>query len=471
MSVQFEWQLGSDDGQWETVVSTQPRPRRPWPWWAWALLTVLIAGVGTWVYLSIRDRYERAAQLVRFQIQSTIDLEARAFALGDEALFLEQQDEAATDWYETQKRRISPDCEAQGTQQVPGRYCTPLLPAKADRIDLQGDVAWVEVIEGDPPVYRVRFYRRTDLGWKHTAPHPAFWQRAEQERYGRVTVRTYRRDRPYVDALLERIAQAEAEVCETIDCPTTSRLEVAFSVDAPPLAQSYLDASEGAQGNDRLVLSTPWLSGIPVDGSADDTEAIYWVTYALSSRAMRATLGGQLNSLQEAVIADYARWYATGDTSQAPILGRIVDKQGPASLQEVLRSLREARSLDAFVSFWLDVSSERQIGPFFETLLGIERDALQQGNQDVFLLLQDDRQMWWVEQQRARFRSFQELEPSPRLPDVYVLEVERDRDLARVTLAPSSVSAGHLGPVQHFRLRSGEWRHSSPLLGERTVDH
>ena len=95
MSSQFEWQAGDDD-RWETIARVTKEDRRGWrhrvPRWLWVgLLAILVTGA-TGGYAAARRRYEVASKQIAFQIQSVIDLEARAFEAGDEELFLAQQD-------------------------------------------------------------------------------------------------------------------------------------------------------------------------------------------------------------------------------------------------------------------------------------------------------------------------------------------------------------------------------------------
>lgn len=467
MSVQFDWQVGSDEGRWETLASRRGGPRLNWRWWAWVVFVLVISGAAVGGYLLLRRRYAEAARMAEFQIQSVIDVEARAFARGDEERYLEQQDITAPEWFRRQRLRIQPNCPSLLDQDQARRaYCAAALPAEVVSLDLQGDIAWVEVLEGDPRVRRMRFYRRTATGWKHTAPQPEFWRDERETYYGRATARYHTRDRPTIDPLLDRISRAQHDVCEAIYCPNLIELEVIFAIDAPPYAEPQLMSDPWPQGEDTLFLSSPWLAGIPGDETPEFTEEVYWVTYALASRAIKATTGQPLNLLQEAVIVEYAHWYATDDTELAPILGRIVAHNGTDALQEAFRTLRTADSLDAFVSFWLAISSIEEPETYFETLLRVERDALAVGRQDTFVLLQDNRQPWWVEEQQERFVRFQR-ESAARLPEVQVQAVEVDGDLATVTLETTSVSLPYLPTVLYYRLRGQEWLHTSAVLAGR----
>jgi len=203
MGFEFDWHVSDEQGQEETVAHIGRRKRRGPPRWIWIIAAIVLLAVGSGAYLLLRQRYERAQQVLTFQIQSIVDLEARAYAQGDAELFLEQQDRSVPDWYQRQVARVNRGCLRSPSTRYRGSVrrdrCEPVLPATVQDVQLRGSVAWVEVTEGDPAVRRVRFYRQTDLGWKQTAPQASFWGTAIEVRYGEDLVfRYHRRDRPYV---------------------------------------------------------------------------------------------------------------------------------------------------------------------------------------------------------------------------------------------------------------------------------
>ena len=145
-------------------------------------------------------------------------------------------------------------------------------------------MAWVEVLQPQSSLRQVRFYRQTRQGWLHTAPHARFWQDPVELAFGRVLVRADRRDLPAIEPQVAHIVDVVDDVCATLDCPADVGLEVHFAQhDVPP----------GLSGT-VLTLSSPWLTGISVDGSWDEGYArslTYWVVYGLVSQIVRSDYG------------------------------------------------------------------------------------------------------------------------------------------------------------------------------------
>jgi hypothetical protein len=221
------------------------------------LLVIPATAAGT--YVTIRQRYETASQQITFQIQSVIDLEARAFAKGDEELFLAQQDETSVPWYEGSTWRLWPRLGRSSGWRRSYLPSMAVLPATVEDVDLRGDVAWVQVIEDNPAVRRVRFYRQADLGWLHTAPDPDFWQAPVEHHHGKQLAFYYhQRDQAYIDPLVDQIGTAFYRVCAYAGCKTDERFEILI----------YPKYPEGDRSFD-LALPSPWLSGIPVERDAE----------------------------------------------------------------------------------------------------------------------------------------------------------------------------------------------------------
>ena len=463
MGFQCEWQVGGDDGRWETVAQVQKKRRLRLPWWAWLALAALIVALAGGGYLYLRRRYREVDRRVRFQIQGVIDQEARAFAEKNLTLFLAQQDEESPEWYEWQRGRFRACTDNTGDTSL----CRPVLSAKLQDVDLVGDIAWVEVLEGEPPVRRVRFYRRTGHGWKHTAPRARFWKTAVELRTGTLSMYYHDRDQPHVGPLLDLVENTYNDVCATVYCPAVSRLKVEFSVGLPIYATPHLERDAAPQGDDKIVLASPWLYGIPQDGAWDEAylgELRYWVAYAAATRAMQASLNRQLNPLQEAVLSEYAFWYAHRDPAQAPLLGLALEQQGQDALPDVLRELKKMHNVSAFLQRWLG-TSPADPEMYFGTLLLVERRAIRAGRKKTFLLLQDAAESW-QKRQEAAFERVQGHDIGPA--SVRRVEILHRRAFAHVT---GNVLQGEEGvvnsPFISFRRNDGDWLHSAPIKGSQ----
>lgn len=472
MKVQFEWQVGSQDDEIETLARIGYRTRRKWPWWIWTIIALVVISSASVGYLVLRRRYEEAQTRIQFQIQGVVDLEARAYAQRDKNLFLAQQDTESQAWYEAQSTRLSTDCfrssptisDADPVLNIPSaEECRPVLPARVDNVDLRGDVAWVEVIEGDPAVRRVRFYRNTDLGWKHTAPRASFWNIAVQVNYGDDLIfRYHRRDEPYVTPLVEHMAKQVNTICRTITCPITGTLEINFAIEdvlrAPRLEEDRT-----------LLLPSPWLSGLPPNGEWGEeqfADLTYVLTYELTALYVRELTGQDLNPLQRAVIDEYAVWQSGAAPEDTPLIRRLVERNGATSLPLILTSLEQVQSLNLVFSQWLRLSVADAPVAYFETLLNVEREALLAGRRDTFLLLQDDSRSSWVSQQVRLFQVAQE--DGLDLPPVQVDEVGIDGDLARVTLEDAPTTPYGPEGIVFFQRQDGDWKHTSSARAEST---
>jgi len=425
MGVQFEWQAGDGEGQWETIAPGSAGPRRrlpPLARRACAVLLAVVVATATGGYLILRLRYERLCREAEFQIQSVIDVEARAYARGDRELYLAQQDRSSPGWYMQQASRLEDARD-------------PVLRGAIEDLELHGDVARVVVLEGQPLLRRMRFYRLARLGWVHTTPQLELLGEPVQERYNALTVHYYQRDRPYIDPLLEHIARVDAEVPTHLRWASWSRtLHVYF---APEARSPFLAGTD-------LTVSSPWLSGIPADGQWGEAyldDLTYHVAYALAASFVRSPGDVGLSQLQRAILDEYAAWYIHQDAAYAPILGRIIGRHGTGELPEVFFTLKEARISTLFLIRWLSLHPNVDEVAFFETLLNVEREAVLAGRRDTFLLFQEQD---WVERQ-ARFYDLireratiqaQGLEPWQIPIHVRSVEIDSGRALVALTEAP-----------------------------------
>jgi hypothetical protein len=392
-------------------------------------------------------RYQRLCNEAEVQIQSLVELEARAVVRGDEGTFLALQDREAPEWWQAQQLQWA-QSDPSGWAQPPTRSeWAPRAPV-VQELELRGDVARVEVLDseyprlGVRPQLRAHFYRRTPSGWVRTAPRPEFWGAPLQIDYGDLTVHTHQRDRDYVDDLLPHLDRALDEISADLRFTMPSgRIVLVFSPEYP--APEIMRAAAG-RARPEIVLPSPWLSGVPADGrweQANLAPIIYALANGIASRELQSGSRSGLRPLQRALADEYAAWFSQGqDDAQAPILGRIVERQGERSLPMVFLSLKGTRLPSLFLVRWLAIHPLADPGAFFDLLMSIERDALLAGRMDTFLLLQAPGDKTVQTEEYARLR--RQMTDRLSLP-IRIVRVELTGDQARVTLrAPTPLPRG-----------------------------
>jgi hypothetical protein len=452
MDVRFDWQAADERGRWASIARVERRRMPSRVSWracgaivAALLLASAVAGLLVW------RRYAAAQGRIAFQIQSIIDLEARALAEGDLALWLAQQDPMAPGWIEEQARRA----EA-GT--------LPTAPPRVARIEVRGDVAWVEVESGHSSRRRVRFYRRTGRGWTHTGPRLAFWRDPVEWDDGSVTVHCHERDRDQVEPLAQAVARAYDRACEQLDCPAPRRVQVRFGPEP-----ALVDAPRAVPGG--VWLASPWLSGVAAERGPDPTglaRASYWGRWAAAAQCVGLA---PLDPLQRALVAEYAAWAGGEPAWGVPLLGRALEQHGPAALPLVYRSLQAGPALDVFLAEWLDLSAGEDPVAYLVALVQIEQESLYAGRRDTFLLLQDQA-AWWREQQQTAFDRQQQVEPRRR-PETTIERVVLGDYGARVTWQEHPGTSGREPRKQFstYRRQEGGWVHAwrafplGPVIG------
>jgi hypothetical protein len=475
VNLEFDWHVGDEQDQQEAVAHITRRRRRLAPRWVWIVAVVIVVSLAAGAYVLLWHRYQEAQGRIAFQIQGVVDLEALAYARGDAELFLEQQDRSAQEWYQSQATRVSENCLDAATTQhraEAGRErsadlyrCEPVLAATVQGVDLRRGFAWVEVLEGQPPVQRVRFYRQTDLGWKRTAPQIGFWGTAVEVRYGEdLLFRYHRRDRPYVQPTVDRIVEAFDETCDTFSCPSEGPIEVNFAVDVPRLKPPELQ-------NGSILVPSPWVAGIPVDGAEAPyvVDYAYLVAYELASVHLRASAGRPLTPFAVAMAGEYAAWQSGPDAGRAPIIDRLVEERGVDALPAIFASLQDVGSLNLLLVEWLGLSANTGPSAYFEALVNLEQQALAVGRKETFLLLQDETVPGWLATQEAFYDVAQARGLSVEPAKVQAVDVSGE--LARVTLEhPTALAGAHPfappGQIVFFRRQAGDWKHTSPRLAQ-----
>lgn len=460
MPVDFEWEVGEEDGEWSTLAT--PPVRRRWrpPRWVWCVLLALLLAGGGSTYAVVHRRYEQARQRLIFEIQSIVDLQARAYAQDDRELFLAQIDRSLNWWYAQERHRLSDECRREA---LPSRECIPFLPGVVEDVEVRGDYALAQVTE-EGGTRRARFYRRVGNGWLYAAPRPEFWDTTSETGYKGLVVSAHRRDLPYVYPLLDRIAAAYEQICAPVGCH--NKLLTVSVVFSPT------DQAPRLEG-DMLSIDSPWLVGIP---AAENLGSDY--LSALETAARSASLehvfylshDDEPNRMQRALMQEYLDWSTSGHLDRSPLLRRLIEQHGTGTLPQIIRSLVNHSSPEALGRAWLALPPEAD-EHLFQFLLDVEHEALLAGQVETWLLFYDVGEGrpqarpviegdW-----RAMFDTFRDLEDLPP-PEVVSVEVSGDR--ARVVLAPRPGTPADLPPAEFYVRQDERWLHIAPYYA---LDH
>ena len=82
MNACLDWQIGDENGGWETISTMEKRTGSRTPRWTWYVLLALLAVLATAVAggrFVLQYRYDRALNRATLQIQDAIDLEIQDF--------------------------------------------------------------------------------------------------------------------------------------------------------------------------------------------------------------------------------------------------------------------------------------------------------------------------------------------------------------------------------------------------------
>jgi len=258
MAVELEWNF-EDKGS-ERAPQQERQPRRP-RWRAWLILGVVALSIAGGVYAWYRSSRE-TLMTVEAEVQAVAQLELRAAAERDIALFLSLQDEAFPAWRKAQEARAGLDA-----------FLPPPLPNLTLGSDLVvenarvvGDAARVEVVsvaglpDGEVGPFRAaHFYRRSSDGrWLHTSPNLDDAGHTVVFSGGQVTVTSFAIDTEWTKAAAYDLEGLAIRFCSLVSCQPGKPLTLDFT--------GTLDDVLEPEG----VLPAPFLVGVPDDETASE---------------------------------------------------------------------------------------------------------------------------------------------------------------------------------------------------------
>lgn len=248
MSPDVEWHVGEESEQ-ETIVKTQRTPPSRWRKILIGAMLILGASLGV-AYSTIPV----ASQPVTPTPQATtpplpplepvINREAYALATGDEATFMDGQDQVDGAWYREQQAAF----KAWGTP--PGDRLYTILEQGYSATGR----AWAEInqwLSADGYIRETRFYQLRDTAngpeWKRTQPDRSFWSGAQW----RGTTVHFRiaypaEDNRQVWLVTDRFERVYDVLCRDLNCPTRTRAAQAINlIFDPAQAAPRIDAGDG----------------------------------------------------------------------------------------------------------------------------------------------------------------------------------------------------------------------------------
>lgn len=254
MSPDVEWHIGEESEQ-ETVVKTQRLP--PSRWQKILVGTMLILGASLGVaYASIpvalppRTPTPVPTTLPPPPLEPVINREAHALATGDEATFMDVQDQIDGAWYREQQANF----KLWGTP--PGDRLYTILEQGYSATGR----AWAEVnqwISPDGYVRETRFYQLRDTAdgpeWKRARPDRSFWSGALWTGSTTHFQITYpAEDNRQAWRVTERFERVYEVLCRDLNCPAHDRgtpiIKLIFD---PARTEPVIDA------DDSLIITLP----------------------------------------------------------------------------------------------------------------------------------------------------------------------------------------------------------------------
>ena len=255
MSVELEWRFDEETPD-EPGGEERGPGRSPWCLWLGLVgMALLLAVAGLYAWWRVRSK---ALIPVEAEVQAVAQLELRALAEGDTALYLSLQDDADSTWKRIQEVRAGDNDFL--PPPLPGLTATAVLSVEKARVI--GDVARVEVVRmaGLPggevaPFRALRFYRRSADGrWLHTRADPDYAGHIVIWVGERAKIKSFATDAEWMESVVPRLEGLAGRFCDLVSCRRGDPLVLDFTGTLDHVVESGLPA--------------PFLVGVPDDDKA-----------------------------------------------------------------------------------------------------------------------------------------------------------------------------------------------------------
>ena len=211
--IRFEWNIESqhiDRSDGEDPLAKRRRRRNVLRFLSLLALLASMLAVGV---LLVRQRLADIENQYAQLLQDTVKAEVAALRIGDMNSWLASQHPADESWIARQSAmfRVYSDLKSAGAIELTGDILAVRIDGERARVRVQENV-------NNLPYSRLWFYRRTDSGWRHTAPDLSFWGEEAQFNGERVRVNYRAVDRRFATDLGSALESWVRRACAVLDC-------------------------------------------------------------------------------------------------------------------------------------------------------------------------------------------------------------------------------------------------------------
>ena len=375
MSIEFRWQIESEEDEKKPALPPKRRRRVPWRLVGIALMLLVVGGgIAAGIFW---QRVRQGEKRLRQELGTVVNLEVQALRDGDRETFFSLQDQDNPYWYNSQHSRFLPWLG--GTAWLePGQEANlaileaALLPTKQGN-HARAEVAWAM----EDGIYRrTQFYRSEAGRWLRTGTRREYFDQERTRETAHFAFHYWTHDEPTVNWMAEQLETWYDAVCADLKCNNKQRISVLIT----PLEES----DKEFQLPEGFVVSSPRLRGIREDGAPlppERVELARILTHLLTVR--------QANNLeawqQPYLLPQFVNWemqrlgLGDKDILPTPVLDQVKARFGLEGIQVLLVAMGQTVSENEALRLALGVDLEDLnvvFEQYLEALLAVERQVM-----------------------------------------------------------------------------------------------
>ena len=274
----FDW-VTEDETEWPGEAAAEKRPKKRPSWQFPLIILVVLALTIGGLYSIINRRADAAEEAIKDDVRRTHELMLEAADEGDVELFTTFLSGANSRWLELQRETV----DQKRFDETPWLgFRLDERPYRLDEVTLSPtlDEATVtytrwyengEMVGGEFALQHTVIYRRGEDRWLLAPPVADFWGREITIRNAQLTLAYPERDETPARRLAGDLLSSLPQICDELrsgECPDGWRIEV--QLDTGLETKIFPARIEGDFDDLTLVLPTPSLLGVPLDGVGYD---------------------------------------------------------------------------------------------------------------------------------------------------------------------------------------------------------